>query len=179
MKTKVGYEVFKYVTVVKSVKDGNIIFKDDNGKIYFIDRKFASGYEDIDSSCLGDRIIVWVRKELDKFGYVSVMVDDFTGPVTIDKFIDNFSKYSFYDLISIDIKDTKYKDLVFMSNYVYNNDIGFNKLMSSNDPKYLLPNGKRVVKFFEVNGIATEKDEFINDLHYAMGYLYAKFIIEG
>ena len=169
MKVKVMYDVFKYVRVVKSNKDESLIFKDERNKIYFIDRKFNEGYDKLDDSYIGDEILVWVRKELDKVGYVSIMIDG----VGVKSFIDKFIELTSSELMSI-IPNT-HRSIVHVSNYLYNNDMDFNHLLTLDNKIELLPYGRTVVDNYDKIGINSELAEFIYELQFALAYLYNKF----
>jgi len=115
------YDVLKTVKVAKSNKDGSVIFLDDVGRVYFIDSKKNSLYNTLSlETDIGKPVLVWVTKELDNVGFVSMSMDG----VLLSEYISN--KMSDDD----DFKErclgrTLSKDETQLFNYMYNHDIGF------------------------------------------------------
>lgn len=115
------YDVLKSVKITKSRKDGSVIFIDNNGRVYFIDKKKNDLYDTLDSSLdVGRDILVWVTKELDKVGFVSIAVNNTMLSEYIDGVLSNDS-----DFQERCLNRELCKDETQLFNYIYNHDIEF------------------------------------------------------
>lgn len=132
MKVVKMYDVLKEVTIAKSKKDESIIFLDNSGRVYFVDKKKSDLYDTLDLSVdEGKNILVWVTKELDKVGFVTISIDGKLVSEHIDKVLTDGEDY---------VKRCKSGDLskdeMQLFNYLYNHDFGFKGVLDS-DAKYL------------------------------------------
>lgn len=118
------YNVVKLAKLVKSTKnEGEYLFRDRTGRIYFIDKK---GNSDLLKDMAVDIYhVVWVVKEAERVGYVRVSIDGKSVPDYIISLVDlSVNDY-------LDTKDAKRNDSVFFTNYMYNHDIDFNKYLAA------------------------------------------------
>lgn len=167
MEARKEFDVIKLMHVVTSTKNKNeLIFKDVNGKLYFIDKKKPDGYNSLSP---GDILLTWVVKEFETIGYVRVMIDG----ITVLDFVKNLPQLplSYYR----DIINAKMNDDIKLSNYFYNHDINFNKYLSSEEEFELTESGRALHQRYDAYGINSEKDEFIAELTVLHGYLYNNY----
>jgi len=106
------FEVLKFVTAQESTKvPGELIFRDDTGRIYFLDKKFKSEL-DMEAE---ERYLAWVTKEADKVGYIVV---DINGVELLDYI------FAYIDM-GIDkariLVGDRHTPIVKLSNYLHNN----------------------------------------------------------
>lgn len=139
------YQVLKIMQVVKSTKDNSLIFRDNHGKIYFIDKKYNSGYKGISE---GQKILVWVVKELDKVGYVRLTIDN----VYIEEFIENIPNLHPDFFLKFYTGST---ELTYLFSHYSNNNLK----SCLTDNVVTLHNVERVELNYEKMGIHTELDE--------------------
>jgi len=163
------YDVIKYLTVHDNIKDDTVIFKDGRGKIYFLDKRYGNGVEEVKS---GDRVLVWVLKEMDKVGYVRLEING----LDILSYIKEFSKLTVDDILTISLKTAVNK--VRLCNDLYNHDIDFRIKIATSINTILLPFARDIVKFYDKTGINTELSEFRYESVFALSYLYEKFGID-
>lgn len=174
MNAKKEFEVLKWVTVNLSTNEEDLIFIDTNGKIYFIDRKNKEGYKDLS---IGDKVMVWVRKEFEKVGYVSLMVDG----ITVENFIKKLP-----ELTMTDYTWPNRTNVVQLSNYFYNHDSRFNKTLGLvSEPggiigpyKNTTDACKRILTYYDARGINSEIDEFNYELAVLHTYLFNVYTLD-
>ena len=163
------YDIIKYVTAIKSNKDDSIVFKDNGGKIYFLDKRYNKGIEKIN---IGDQVLVWVQKEMDKVGYVALEING----LDIKSYIKKFRELTLDDILTIEPKVATNKTK--LSNDIYNHDKDFRMKSSEDNSVLLLPFAKDVINFYDKVGINSEISEFRYEMVFALCYLYEKFCID-
>ena len=163
------YDVVKHVIAVKNNKDDSVIFKDINGKIYFLDKRYNKGIEKIN---IGDQVLVWVQKEMDKVGYVTLEING----LDIKSYIEKFEELTLNDILTIEPKVATNKTR--LSNDIYNHDKDFRTKLSIDDGILLLPFAKDVITFYDKVGVNSEISEYRYEIVFALCYLYEKFCIK-
>lgn len=148
------YNVIKLCKLVKSTKnEGEFLFRDKDGRIYFIDKK---GNSDLLKDLAVDVYhVVWVVKEAAKVGYVRVSVDGLSVPDFILGLVDlEVNDY-------LDMKDAKYTDSVFFTNYMYNHDIKFNKYLAEENDEEQTDVEVGLFNQFDRIGFNDERSEWV------------------
>ena len=163
------YDVIKYVTAIEDNKTGDIIFKDINDRIYFLDKRYNKGIEKIK---LGDKVLVWVQKEMKKVGYVALEING----CNIKSYIKNFDKLTLDDILTLEPKVATNKTR--LHNDMYNHDIDFSTTTTDAADVPLLSFAKEVIDFYDSKGINSEVAEFKYELAQVLSYLYYKFCMD-
>jgi len=160
-----GYNVLRVCKLLKNEKKEGFIFKGKDGKVYFPSKKeeeFVKGLE------LDKTYLVWVIKEMSKFGYCRTNISG----VLLRDYIDSLpSRTPGYYL------NKQCKDVVRFSNEMYNNDIGFststcNKCDNTSRDFEAV---RRIDEIIERFGIESEDEEFRYELTVLDCYLYNLF----
>jgi len=108
-------DVIQMMKVIEG-REGELVFKNINGKIFFIDRRYNSGYDNLEP---GDTILVWVRKELDRTGYVSVEADN----ITIEQLTTVADKIKAEDILKAKYDNS---DILHLVNHIIDKDSTYN-----------------------------------------------------
>jgi len=167
------YPVLRVVTVVESNKnEGELIFKTNEGKLFFIDKKFPEGYERIS---YGDKLLVWVTKEFESMGYVRVTIDG----ITIIEHINGLSEKRLDDYKSDSISERC--DSLMLLNYLRYNDIGFTRYLKTITVGGIIVEGKSVsirdgLELYLENEHNTDQDTLVRDMLVADNYLLSKYL---
>ena len=129
MKVIKMYDVLKMVTIGVSRNDGSVIFIDDTGRIYFIDKNKTDCYDKLDAdSDTGKVMLAWVTNETEKVGFVAIAIDN----VMLSEYITTVlaDDEDFKDRC---LKRELYRDETQLFNYLYNHDLLFRDKMCLSD----------------------------------------------
>jgi len=139
------YRVIKRVTRVEDRKgEDAVLFRDDDGKIAYLDRVETS--TDVN---IGESVLVWVRGSKERFDFVRVNV----GDKTVEEFINSIEDLSLRDMTTMG-----HVEIDFI-NDVNNNDILYNNAQSYTD--VTLDNLHKMVEYYERHGVNSELSDWI------------------
>lgn len=129
MKIVKTYCVIKEVTITKSREDGSVMFLDNDKRIYFIDKKKPTLYDTLDlDKDIGKKLLVWVTKELDKVGFVTMSINGVMLSEYLNKLLINNTEF-----INKCLDRELTRDEMQLFNYIYNHDTVFRDHMYPND----------------------------------------------
>jgi len=148
------YTVIKLAKLLKSTKNENeLIFKDESGRIYFMDRK--SNHDLVKELPIGEYHHVWVVKESEKIGYVRTNIN---GMHIVD-YLMSLVGLTYEDYL--EMEEVGRDDVLFLTNYMYNHDIEFNKFLKNQNPLTLSVVAVNLFNHFDKTSRTDEWSEWL------------------